>query len=66
MSRDRRHLLDLQSLTAAEITGKLITHEFVIRKITVEGADHPVTIAVHLWNGIVGVVAGRIGVANHV
>ena len=54
------------SVAGQQVAGELLADELVVGHVAVEGVDHPVAVAVHLRDRVVGVVAGGVGVADHV
>ena len=54
------------SVGGQQVAGELLADELVVGQVAVEGVDHPVAVAVHLRDRVVGVVAGGVGVADDV
>ena len=54
------------SLTGEDVAGDLSGEKSVVGHVGIEGPDHPVAVAAGFADGVVGAVAGRVGVAGDV
>ena len=54
------------SLTGQDVAGDLSSEKGVVGHVGIEGPDHPVAVAAGFPDGVVGAVAGRVGIAGDV
>ena len=61
--RDEVGVVTRLSVAGEDVTGHLPGEKLVVGQIVIEGPDHPVAVADGLADGVVGAVAGGVGVA---